>query len=207
MEASHLIEERERACDEGAIFAGNDTQVYAQSILNVCKCCVASSQAWRRRAIHLTNQRKSDPCTPHSGRLFTTRRDLNRVHNVLACSIVLFLTGPLFCFNRQVCRAHDSFGGDAHSLPRHAGSKRRMANGFGPGAKLAKVCLPMQRSPAAIANQGIPTARAASILFNLPSNVDRTGIGNVVEVYPAAALKIWGFSPLKLQRKARQDRA
>jgi bla regulator protein blaR1 len=40
---SHLIEERERACDEGAIFAGNDAQVYAQSILNVCKCCVASS--------------------------------------------------------------------------------------------------------------------------------------------------------------------
>lgn len=40
---------------------------------------------------------------------------------------------------------------------------------------------------------GIPAARAASILCNLPSRVDRTGIGKVVEVYPAAALKIWGF--------------
>jgi predicted nuclease with RNAse H fold len=40
---------------------------------------------------------------------------------------------------------------------------------------------------------GIPAARAASILSNLPSKVDRTGIGKIVEVYPAAALKIWGF--------------
>lgn len=40
---------------------------------------------------------------------------------------------------------------------------------------------------------GIPAARAASILSNLSSNVDRTGIGRVVEVYPAAALKVWGF--------------
>jgi bla regulator protein blaR1 len=39
----HLIEERERACDEATIFAGNDANVYAQSILNVCKCCMASS--------------------------------------------------------------------------------------------------------------------------------------------------------------------
>jgi len=40
---------------------------------------------------------------------------------------------------------------------------------------------------------GIPAARAASILSGLPSRVDRSGIGKVVEVYPAAALKIWGF--------------
>jgi len=40
---------------------------------------------------------------------------------------------------------------------------------------------------------GIPAARAASILSNLPWKVDRTGIGKVVEVYPAAALKVWGF--------------
>jgi predicted nuclease with RNAse H fold len=41
---------------------------------------------------------------------------------------------------------------------------------------------------------GIPAARAASILCNMPSKVDRTGVGKVVEVYPAAALKIWGFN-------------
>jgi predicted nuclease with RNAse H fold len=40
---------------------------------------------------------------------------------------------------------------------------------------------------------GIPAARAASILSNLPSKVDGTGIGRIVEVYPAAALKTWGF--------------
>lgn len=40
---------------------------------------------------------------------------------------------------------------------------------------------------------GIPAARAASILSNLPSKADRIGNGKIVEVYPAAALKIWGF--------------
>lgn len=39
---------------------------------------------------------------------------------------------------------------------------------------------------------GIPAARAASVLSSLHLEVDRTGIGRVVEVYPAAALKIWG---------------
>ena len=40
---------------------------------------------------------------------------------------------------------------------------------------------------------GIPAARAAHILSNLLSDLDRTGAGKIVEVYPAAALKIWGF--------------
>lgn len=40
---------------------------------------------------------------------------------------------------------------------------------------------------------GIPAARAACILSNLSSKLDRTGIGKVVEVYPAAALKMWNF--------------
>lgn len=40
---------------------------------------------------------------------------------------------------------------------------------------------------------GIPAARAARILSDLSPNLDRTGAGKIVEVYPAAALKIWGF--------------
>jgi uncharacterized protein (TIGR03435 family) len=34
---SRLIEERERACDEAVLQLGNDAEVYAESILNVCK--------------------------------------------------------------------------------------------------------------------------------------------------------------------------
>jgi uncharacterized protein (TIGR03435 family) len=33
----HLIEERERACDEAVLQLGNEAEVYAESILNVCK--------------------------------------------------------------------------------------------------------------------------------------------------------------------------
>ncbi len=34
---TRLIEERERACDEAVLQLGNDAEVYAQSLLNVCK--------------------------------------------------------------------------------------------------------------------------------------------------------------------------
>jgi beta-lactamase regulating signal transducer with metallopeptidase domain len=34
---SKLVEERERACDEEVLQLGNDPEVYAESILNVCK--------------------------------------------------------------------------------------------------------------------------------------------------------------------------
>jgi len=39
---ARLIAERERACDEAVVQAGNEPQVYAQAILNVCKHYVAS---------------------------------------------------------------------------------------------------------------------------------------------------------------------
>jgi bla regulator protein blaR1 len=42
---SRLIEERERACDEAVLQAGNRPQDYAESILEVCKLCVASPLA------------------------------------------------------------------------------------------------------------------------------------------------------------------
>jgi uncharacterized protein (TIGR03435 family) len=40
-----LIEERERACDEAVLQAGNHPQDYAESILEVCKLCVTSPLA------------------------------------------------------------------------------------------------------------------------------------------------------------------
>ncbi len=39
---ARLIEERERACDEAVLQAGNHPQDYAESILEVCKLCLAS---------------------------------------------------------------------------------------------------------------------------------------------------------------------
>jgi uncharacterized protein (TIGR03435 family) len=40
-----LLEERERACDEGVLSLGNEPQVYAEAILNVCKLYVESPLA------------------------------------------------------------------------------------------------------------------------------------------------------------------
>lgn len=37
-----LIEERERACDEAVLELGNEAEIYAESILNVCKCYTES---------------------------------------------------------------------------------------------------------------------------------------------------------------------
>jgi len=37
-----MVEERERACDEGVLSAGNEPRVYAEAVLNVCKLYVES---------------------------------------------------------------------------------------------------------------------------------------------------------------------
>jgi len=42
---ARLMEERERACDEGVLQSGAEAQLYAESILNVCKFCVGSPLA------------------------------------------------------------------------------------------------------------------------------------------------------------------
>jgi uncharacterized protein (TIGR03435 family) len=42
---AHLMEERERACDEAVLQSGTDALLYAESILNVCKFCVESPLA------------------------------------------------------------------------------------------------------------------------------------------------------------------
>jgi uncharacterized protein (TIGR03435 family) len=39
---AHLIEERERACDEGVLQLGGEPGIYAESILQTCKFCVGS---------------------------------------------------------------------------------------------------------------------------------------------------------------------
>ena len=42
---ARLVEERERACDEAVLQSGSDAEVYAESILNVCKFYVESPLA------------------------------------------------------------------------------------------------------------------------------------------------------------------
>jgi uncharacterized protein (TIGR03435 family) len=42
---ARLVEERERACDEGVLSLGSEPQVYAEAILNVCKLYVESPLA------------------------------------------------------------------------------------------------------------------------------------------------------------------
>ena len=42
---ARLLEERERACDEAVLGSGNQAQLYAESILNVCKFYVGPSMA------------------------------------------------------------------------------------------------------------------------------------------------------------------
>ncbi|HTW80427.1 MAG TPA: M56 and DUF3738 domain-containing protein [Terracidiphilus sp.] len=39
---ARLVEERERACDEAVLDRGNQAEIYAESILNVCKHCIES---------------------------------------------------------------------------------------------------------------------------------------------------------------------
>jgi hypothetical protein len=51
---------------------------------------------------------------------------------------------------------------------------------------------------------GVPTFRAARLLGRLAEAgeiVDRTGAGKLVETYPAAALRIWGFASTGYKRR------
>lgn len=49
---------------------------------------------------------------------------------------------------------------------------------------------------------GVPALRAARVLAEIPAAADRSGSGPVVEVYPAAALSIWGFQSRRYKRVA-----
>lgn len=49
---------------------------------------------------------------------------------------------------------------------------------------------------------GVPALRAARVLARMPAAADRSGAGPVVEVYPAAALRIWGFESRRYKRVA-----
>lgn len=49
---------------------------------------------------------------------------------------------------------------------------------------------------------GVPALRAARVLAGIPEVADRSGNGPVVEVYPAAALSVWGFASRRYKRVA-----
>ncbi|MBV8527424.1 MAG: DUF429 domain-containing protein [Candidatus Dormibacteraeota bacterium] len=49
---------------------------------------------------------------------------------------------------------------------------------------------------------GVPALRVARVLARVPAARDRAGGGPVVEVYPAAALRIWGFKSRLYKRVA-----
>jgi GWxTD domain-containing protein len=64
--SAHLMEERERACDEAVLELGGEPQVYAESILKICQWCVESPLACapgiagadlRRRLTRILTQR------------------------------------------------------------------------------------------------------------------------------------------------------
>ena len=48
----------------------------------------------------------------------------------------------------------------------------------------------------------VPALRAARVLSQLPEARDRSGTGPVVQVYPAAALRVWGFESRRYKRMA-----
>jgi predicted nuclease with RNAse H fold len=48
---------------------------------------------------------------------------------------------------------------------------------------------------------GIPAMRAAALLSKMGETADRLGMGRVVEVYPSAALRRWGFDPARYKGK------
>lgn len=63
---ARLVEERERACDEAIVQAGNDAEIYAEGILNVCKFYLESPLACasgisgsdlKRRIVRIMGQR------------------------------------------------------------------------------------------------------------------------------------------------------
>jgi bla regulator protein blaR1 len=86
-----LVDERERACDEAVLDEGNEPQVYAQSILNVCKHYVESPLACasgvsgadlRKRIVEIL-------CRPTSHRLTLTRKVMLSVALIVVVSVPL----------------------------------------------------------------------------------------------------------------------
>jgi bla regulator protein blaR1 len=66
---ARLVEERERACDEGVLRLGNEPGIYAESILKTCEFCVASPLACvsgvtgadlKQRIVRIMTQRSVD---------------------------------------------------------------------------------------------------------------------------------------------------
>ena len=71
---TRLIEERERACDEAVLQSGNEAEVYAEGILNVCKFYIESPLACvsgvtgsdlKKRIIRIMTHRFGEHLSPH----------------------------------------------------------------------------------------------------------------------------------------------
>ena len=90
--SARLMEERERACDEGVLELGSEPRVYADSILKTCQLCVESPLACvsgvtgadlKRRIVRIMTQGGGDK--------------LNRSRKLILASFGLaFVMGPLF---------------------------------------------------------------------------------------------------------------
>lgn len=88
---ARLLEERERACDEDVVSRGNQPDVYAEAILNVCKLYVESQLACVSGVTGADLKRRIEA-------IMTNRvaKKLNRGRKVLlAAAGVVALTGPL----------------------------------------------------------------------------------------------------------------
>jgi Protein of unknown function (DUF429) len=66
------------------------------------------------------------------------------------------------------------------------------------------VAIETKRWPLSVSSDliAVPAFRAAALASQVSFTVDRSGAGRIVEVYPAAALRRWGFSPLRYKGKA-----
>ena len=89
---AQLVEERERACDEAVLDRGNEAEIYAESILSVCKHCIESplpcaagvgGSDLKKRIVHILSERVAN-------RLGASRKILLGVAGLLAVALPTF---------------------------------------------------------------------------------------------------------------------
>jgi bla regulator protein blaR1 len=142
---SRLVEERERACDEAVLAASRDPEVYAESILTVCKfslgsplVCVSGvtggNLKQRIEAIMLNQEART--LKPH-GKL------------LLASAGVAALAAPIFLgvMNAPPARAQEASGKppvfEVASVKRNDSGERRMGSRIEPGGRYIAQNVPL----------------------------------------------------------------
>ena len=108
---ARLVDERERACDEEVVRCGGDPQIYAESILTVCRLFTGSAAGLRGRRHELQSQRQN-----------RENHDQRRSHDVERMA-----QDPGGCWRRcRHCRT-GGVGGPARAAARRsiAGGRRR----------------------------------------------------------------------------------